>query len=260
MDSTAYTIKPDRLKEKENDLVYSYMTLRNLIGLCGMILPIALALTTRTSPGDKAIESSISAYYYTSNGDLLVAVMCVLGAFLFTYKGYDVKENILSSVTAICGLGVAFSPTAADCARQSFSIHTALPVVPEIFGIERHLIFAGLFFITLSIISLLCFPQTDVINQAKGIMTKKNKRNIIFKVCGWIMFFCVAVMIPYNISDKIKSMFGDFPFIFVFESIAIEAFAASWLTKGETFYPDGEHYLVEGYKTVSNSFKKAEKQ
>jgi len=117
MDSTNNRIKPDRLKEKENKLVFSYMTLRNLIGFCGMILPLALVLTTKTSPVDNTIESSISDYYYTSSGDVLVVFLCVLGTFLFTYKGYDKKEKFLSTITAICGIGVAFSPTATKYLR-----------------------------------------------------------------------------------------------------------------------------------------------
>src|SRR5262245_13652167 len=32
--------KTDREKEDQNDLVFSYLTLRNLIGICGILLPI----------------------------------------------------------------------------------------------------------------------------------------------------------------------------------------------------------------------------
>ena len=259
MDSTNKTIKPDRLKEKKNELLYSYMTLRNLIGFSGMILPFALAFTTKVSIVDKVIEPSISDYYYTSNGDLLVVILCLLGAFLFTYKGYDLMENILSSITAICGIGVAFSPTATKYLRDSFSVHTSQMDVPKIFGVERHLIFASLFFIILSLISLIYFPKTDKNKKIGGKYTQKDKRNIVFKVCGWIMIICVAILAVYFKSDKFKSMVGDFPIIFTLETIAIEAFAMSWLTKGETIYPDGEHYLVSGYKILVNRFVKYKK-
>jgi lysylphosphatidylglycerol synthetase-like protein (DUF2156 family) len=250
------TIKPDRLKENKNDLVYSYMTLRNLIGFCGMILPFALAFTTKVSNVDKVIEPSISDYYYTSNGDLLVVILCLLGTFLFTYKGYNIKENILSSIAAFCGIGIAFSPTATKYIRESFSVHTALYDVPTIFGIERHLIFAALFFIILSLISLIFFPKTDEKKNTRKKMTQKDKRNIIFKLCGWIMIICVVILAIYFISDKLHSIVGDFPIIFSLETIAIEAFAISWLTKGETIYPDGEHYLVSGYKIMLDRFGK----
>ena len=247
MDSTKNTITPDRLKEKENKLVVSYKTLRNLIGYCGMILPIVLILTTKTAPSDKNIESSFSDYYYTSSGDILVSFLCTLGAFLFIYKGYNIKENILSTIAGICGILAAFSPTAAEDLRQSFSVHTPLNDVPEIFGFERHTIVAGVFFITLGIISLLCFPQTDL---NKHIPTRKKKRNNIFKICGWTMLMCVLIMAIYFLSDRISTIFGKIPFIFIMETIATWAFGISWLTIGETIYPDGEHYLVAGYKDI----------
>ena len=250
MDSTNNTITLDRLKEKENKLVVSYKTLRNLIGYCGMILPIVLILTTKIAPSDKKIESSFSDYYYTSSGDILVSFLCILGAFLFFYKGYNKKENILSTIAGIFGIFVAFSPTASEDLSQSFSVHTPLPNVPEIFGFERHTIVAGLFFIILGFISLRCFPQTDVNNQKKQITTRKKKRNNIFKVCGWIMLICVPIMGIFFVSDKFSTMFGKIPFIFIMETIATWAFGISWLTIGETIYPDGEHYLVSGYKAI----------
>jgi hypothetical protein len=254
-----FALTPDRLKEKENKLVVSYKTLRNLIGYCGMILPLVLILTTRTAPSDNKIEPSFSEYYYTSSGDVLVSFLCILGALLFLYKGYNKKENILSTLAGICGIFDAFSPTATEELRHSFSVHTPIPDVPEIFGFERHTIVAGFFFVILGYISLCCFPQSDVNNQKKQITTRQKKRNNIFKVCGWIMLISVAVMGIYFVSDKLSTMFGKIPFIFIMETIATWAFGISWLTKGETIYPDGEHYLVSGYKAIKqfirNSFK-----
>ena len=93
MESTKRTITPDHLKEKENKLVVSYKTLRNLIGYCGMILPVILILATTKAPSDKIVESSFSDYYYTSSGDILVAFLCIVGALLFIYKGYSIKRK-----------------------------------------------------------------------------------------------------------------------------------------------------------------------
>lgn len=225
-----------------------------------MILPIVLILTTKTAPSDKKIESSFSDYYYTSSGDILVSFLCILGAFLFIYKGYNKKENILSTIAGICGIFAAFSPTATEDLRQSFSVHTPLTDVPEIFGFERHTIVAGLFFIILGFISLCCFPQTDL---NKQITTLKKKRNSIFKICGWIMLISVIIMAIYFLSDRFSTMFGKIPFIFIMETIATWAFGISWLTIGETIYPDGEHYLVSAYKDIKlfvyNSFINSEK-
>jgi hypothetical protein len=245
MDSTTDTFTPYRLKEKENKLVVSYKTLRNLIGYCGMILPVLLVLTTTKVPSDKFIESSFSDYYYTSSGDVLVSFLCIISAFLFIYKGYDIKENILSTLAGICGFIAAFSPTATDALRQSFSVHTPLPDVPLIFGFERHSIVAGIFFIILGFISLCCFVQNNINRQ---ITVRNKKRNNIFKICGWIMLICVLVMTIYFVSDRFSKIFGKTPFIFIMETVATWAFGISWLTIGETIYPEGEHYLVAGYR------------
>ena len=62
------------------------------------------------------------------------------------------------------------------------------------------------------------------------------------------MLISVPIMGIYFVSDKFNAMFGKIPFIFIMETIATWAFGISWLTIGETIYPDGEHYLVSGYK------------
>ena len=81
--------KTDRQKESGNELVISFLALRNLIGISGMLLPIVLTLFTPKGEQDKVMEHSISEYYYTKNGDLFVVFLSVIGVFLLTYKGYN---------------------------------------------------------------------------------------------------------------------------------------------------------------------------
>jgi hypothetical protein len=65
---TAEQHAKDASKESNNDLVFSYLTLRNLIGFCGMLIPWILALwPTRKGP-DYGFEPSISDYFYTDRG------------------------------------------------------------------------------------------------------------------------------------------------------------------------------------------------
>ena len=94
---------PDRNKEAENELVFSYLTLRNLIGLSGLLLPLILVTTTGRTATDRWIEPTISDYYYSSNGDVLVVSLSILGVFLITYKGYTWRENALTTLAAIGG-------------------------------------------------------------------------------------------------------------------------------------------------------------
>lgn len=242
--------KSDRQKEADNNLVFSYLTMRNLIGISGILLPVVLFLTTGKGENDKVIESSISDYYYTSNGDILVVLLSVLGVFLFTYRGYKWQEKALTTVAAICALGIAFSPTASTRAN-SLSIHKTNETVPLVFGIERHFVFAVLFFVALALISLIFFPKTknkSLLEKPDGSMTQKAKRNIVYKICGWLIIACI-LLIGLYVTIQPASL-KDAPVIFILETVAIWAFGLSWLTKGETLLPDGEHYMKTAYRRV----------
>ena len=184
-------------------------------------------------------------------------MLSILGVFLFTYKGYSWKENALSFVAAICSIGVAFSPTVTKYQRSSFSVHTTNEAVPTILGLEWHIIYAALFFISLAIISLRYFPRSNnpALDNHMDIDCAKGKRNIVFKVCGWIMLLCVVLLALYFMFDSIQDALGETPVIFILETVAVEAFGISWITKGETLWPDGKHYLTRGYEMAREAVR-----
>ena len=251
--------KSDRSKEADNDLVFSYKAMRNFIGFFGMLLPVILIVFTKESNG-KFVEPSISDYYYTKNGDILVVLLSVLAVFLFTYKGYGKTfsfERILTVLAAICAIGVAFSPTGSisdilDTKNvieiDKNSVHTAI----SFRGAIPHFLSAGVFFVSLAIISLRYFPMSDAgsMKDHRGKKTAKAKRNVVFRVCGWTMITCVAALILYFALQEFAGLQTDFPVVFLFETIAVIAFGISWLTKGETFWPDGEHYMETAMKDM----------
>jgi hypothetical protein len=261
MNSKSATFKTGKEKEESNELVLSYMTLRNMIGFSGFLLPLYLIIFTIVTPnaGDLAVQGSMSDYYWTSSGDVFVLVLCTPCVFLFAYAGYNWKERLLCYLAAIGGFGVAFDPTKWKEACK-ISLHSTDPDRNIIMfpgtEIEIHFIFAGLFLICLAIMSIKFFPLTTPGETVqKG--TKKAKRNRIYKICGWIMIASVVGCILEEIFyDQIVAQFGKQPIIFLFEAIALFAFSTTWLTKGETLYPDGEHYFVTGYKMMKQSLKK----
>jgi len=252
-------VKSDKQKESDNELVISFLTLRNLIGISGMLLPIVLTLFTPRDEQDKVMEHSISEYYYTKNGDLFVVLLSVIGVFLLTYKGYDrFWERVLTLVAGFCGIGIAFFPTATSMGN-SLSIHKVRQEVPEFFGlVQWHFIFATLFFISLALTSLIYFRKTNV-NDLKSIdegkKKQKAKRNIVYKICGWTMLISIALMIPYFIIDP--PSLRNMPVIFALETVAVEAFGISWITKGQTLWPDGEHYMKKGLRRVKQKIEQS---
>ena len=251
-------VKSDKQKEADNELVVSFLALRNLIGISGMLLPIVLTLFTPRAEQDKVMEHSISEYYYTKNGDLFVVLLSVIGVFLLTYKGYDrFWERTLTLVAGFCGIGIAFFPTATSMGN-SLSIHKVRKEVPEFFGlVQWHFIFATLFFISLALISLIYFRKKDIsavsIDERKK--KQKEKRNLVYMICGWTMLISIALMILYFVIDP--PALRNMPVVFILETVAVEAFGISWITKGQTLWPDGEHYMKKGLRKVKQKIEQS---
>ena len=212
-------------KEKENTLVISYLLLRKVIGILGFTLPFILSigayLISRTG-----IQSSLSSYYYTDMRNVFVGVLCVIGFFLLSYRGYELSDNIAGTLGCIFAVGVAFVPTDADSLGESGLSFTGY----------IHLIFAALFFLTLIYFSLFLFTKTD---PDKSPTKNKRKRNTVYKVCGYIMCLCLVLMVIYNLlPDSAQSIFRPHNPTYWLETFAILAFGFSWIIKGETIFQD----------------------
>lgn len=278
--------KTDKEKEQENTLVLSYMTLRNLVGFVGFFLPLYLIIFTIVSPkeslpniippgtyvkdtlaanDDLRVQGSMSDYYYTSSGDVFELALCTCCVLIMVYGGYNWMDRSLCYISALGGLGVAFDPTqwknTCKISQHSIMVHPEdVWMVPGT-KIEVHFVFAGIFLLGLAILCIKFFPLThsDSTQSLKpgSRKTQKEKRNRIYKICGWTMVGSVVACILYCIFDKqIDPHIGKFPMIFFWETVALFAFAISWLTKGETLYPDGEHYMITGFKMAKQAMKK----
>ena len=97
--------------ERENKLVLSYLTVRKLIGILGLLFPLLLILGSFILGHCHSIQQSISNYYHTNMRDVFVGYVCTLSIFLFSYKGYDLTDRIVSALAGIFGLIVALFPT-----------------------------------------------------------------------------------------------------------------------------------------------------
>ncbi|MEQ9375384.1 MAG: hypothetical protein RIG68_09405 [Imperialibacter sp.] len=89
----------------------SYRTLRVVIGVLGIALPLVLILGNR---GD--VESSISFFYYTKMSVVFTGILFAFGLILISYKGRTIEgekvsENLLTHIGGGCALLVALVPT-----------------------------------------------------------------------------------------------------------------------------------------------------
>jgi formate hydrogenlyase subunit 3/multisubunit Na+/H+ antiporter MnhD subunit len=201
--------------KNNNTLVIYYLTLRALVGCLGIFLPIILFFGAWIIFGTK-LQSSISAYYHTQVGDVLVGSLFAFGVFLFSYKGWD-KDYIFARCGGVFAIGIALFPTNAKDAP--FTWVTVL-----------HFIFTFAFFLTLIYFCLKLFVKSD---QPKPYNPKKQLRNRVYRVCGWVMIICLAGIGVNFVVPGTKSWLGG-SLVFYMETFAIWAFGISWFTKGET--------------------------
>jgi len=210
----------------KSSLVTSYLTLRKLIGFLGISLPFILLFGALIVFKTNIIEVSISDYYYTGMGDYFVGTLFVIGAFLFSYKGYEKKDDIAGDLACLFAIGTALFPTT--------------PINPstinKIVG-TAHWIFALSFFLILAYFSLFLFTKT---NPNKTPTYRKLKRNNVYLICGSTILISIALIafVKVVLPSNLEQILGAYKPIFWLESILVITFGISWLTKGEAILGD----------------------
>lgn len=200
-----------------NELV-SYLTLRRVIGILGILLPVLLGFGCVLLDGCDGILDSISAYYGSGVRDILVGILFTVGWFLFSYKGYERADDRAGDLGCIFALGVALFPVTS----QSWLIRTV------------HYVSASALFLVLTYFSICLFTKTG-----DTPTPKKKARNKVYVTCGVIMLICI-VLIPLHKIFWAGSALAAFRPVFWLESLALWAFGISWMTKGEMLLTDSK--------------------
>lgn len=210
----------------------SFKTLVQSIGWMSVLLPAAMLVGNYLFGGCHSIQDSVSDYYYTITGDLLVGILCAVALFLISYKGYpgDRLDSILSTSAGILALGVAFFPTNETSTDSCAIIHLPLNELRS----NLHNVFSAALFLVLAAISLFQFTKS------RGVVVtrQKKQRNRVYRVCGVLMLVCIVLLALYaNVRDNMPWLKAYKP-VFWFESGALLAFGVSWLVKGGLFLRD----------------------
>lgn len=194
---------------------------RQLIGYVGLVLPILLYVLAGLRPVDGLerwrVLDSVSAYYYSGAVAAFVGMLVVLALFLFTYRGYRNEYHWADRAAALTGgfaaLGVAFFPSPAPA--EVFAPSWWTPATGVL-----HYASAVVLFGVFAVFSLWLFRLTS--GEEKPAADKRW-RNDVYLVCG-------IVIVGSVIWAGIAGLNGK-P-IFLPESVALIAFAISWLVKG----------------------------
>jgi hypothetical protein len=212
--SASYTPAVER---RDNGDLVSYRTLRRIVGILGVTLPIVLAVWGFALRGAIELQPSISDYYFPlRTRDALVGVLFTFGWFLINYHGFDRRDDIAGNIAGICALGVALFPNSGPYANPTVHFASA----------------AGLF-LTLAYFALFLFTLSN-----KTTLTKqKVARNRVYRFCGVTILACIVLIAAYKLFLQRTDIDAYVP-VFWLETFALWAFGLSWFVKGETVLKD----------------------
>jgi amino acid transporter len=227
------------------DALISYWALRQLIGILGLIMPLVLPLGTKLIRGSGILEPSISHYYYSIMHIVFMAILCMLGSFLLTYRGiskYPKWERLTSIIAGLFAFGVAAFPTSfsgyQDAQNSQFIslCMKDLKDVPKWVDILHH-VFAATLFSSFAFFCFFFFQDSDT-----GVHdAKKKRRNTLYIICGILIVLSILAIVLVNF--VIKSW--NFPnSTFVFETTALLPFGFSWLVKGSVNWPHSKSVVL----------------
>ncbi len=195
---------------------------RRLIGTLGMALPPLLWVIAgwRATPGLARWQplTSVSAYYHTGAVVAFVGILIALAVYLFTYRGYDnrdvVRDRFAASVAGAAAVLVAFFPT---CVPDGVAVP---PWWTPAMG-RVHYVAAVVLFGSFIYFSLVLFPKSKA--EGEAIAPDKRTRKWIYRLGGVAMVGCIVWA---GVASLRRA-----PIVWP-ETLALEFFAVSWLTKG----------------------------
>ena len=193
----------------------SYRTLRRVVGLLGVSLPIVLAVWGFAIVGKVQLQPSISDYYLLRTRDAFVGVLFTIGWFLFTYRGYDWRDNTAGNLACVFALGVALFPNGGTRGEH---------VV--------HVVSATALFLVLAYFSFFLFTLSDAVPTPEKLV-----RNQIYRTCGVVIMACIGLAAADYLFLSATALRSISP-MFWLETGALWAFGWSWFVKGETLFKD----------------------
>lgn len=186
------------------------LRLRAMLGWLGMLLPWIVVLLIGYFP------DSISATWYTNACTVFMIILGSASILLISYKGYEIIDDIILTLSGIFGLGICLFPCAVSNAPGKVGTFMIDSSISNII----HIACAIAFF------ALLAYNSFFLFTKSSGEMTKKKKiRNIIYRVCGVGMLASFVIMaFPYFPRQA-----------WITEMIALSFFGISFLTKADIY-------------------------
>jgi uncharacterized membrane protein YiaA len=219
-------------KRNENEVgLTNQNTLRKLVGILGMLLPVVLFFSI-----DEARPlASISHYYYTRWSSVFVITVSLLAIFLIVYKGPELIDFYLSTLAGLFALCVILFPTynLSDVCCDATVKYSITFLEENDLRVKFHFTSAAVFLLCLAFMSFFLFTKSD--KSVEERPKEKQIRNRIFRICSVIMVLAMAVIVAGAIGFMNADFYNEQHLTFWMEAVAVESFGFSWLIKGGSF-------------------------
>lgn len=194
--------------------------LRAMVGWLGLLLPwivLVSCIVFGCVPGEHIFPDSISStYYYAPTITPFMIILGASGILLMCYKGYNIIDDIINTVTGMCALGICLFP----CYNGNFE-RVGTFQLPVDISAGLHNGCAVVFFL------LLAFNVLFLFTKSKGEKTRNKKiRNIIYYVCGAGMLLSLIAIFFLG---------GVYAGIWMVEAAALMFFGIAFLTKADIY-------------------------
>lgn len=213
-------------------------TLRRLVGVLGMLLPVFLYATILVDSGFTTVLPSLSHYYFTRACGSFIICVSLMAIFLLIYKGESPRDYIISGIAGTAALLVVLFPTNNLLNMGGGDYHlvnvTILKEGP--FRGPFHYSAAALFLLSLAYMSFFIFTKSNQPPEKRTV--GKRRRNRVFRSCAAIMVAALLVIFLGFVKLIPPSFYDGNHLTFWMEVVAIEAFGFSWLIKGQLWLCD----------------------
>lgn len=223
--------------KRNSSIVISYMQLRTLIGLLGILLPfLCFAWDCAFNGGE--VPDSISLHYYVNFRDIFVGILVTVSFFLITYRGYNLLDDLVTWAIGLAGLATALFP----CVKPGWTGKVSIFMLDDEVTNIVHLAAAGTFFTLLAFNSVFLFTRSKTA-VAKG--SRKYWRNIVYRVCGGVILVPLIAMGIVTAATSIEFR-QETKIILILETIMLVSFGVSWLVKGGAIMADRKYRAGSG--------------
>jgi hypothetical protein len=250
------TRRPDDLRHptdprNPNPELYarSYLLIRMIVGIIGILLPIALIVGEAFFlRGGVHVRGSLSAYYHTSMRDLFVASLCVTGFLLATYMAGQSNSEFWSSfVAGVAVIGVAFFPTQRPHLSEAAPRCGSTPMpegcspIQQRFGENAvaviHFTCSAVFILSLAFICLYIFAYRE----------RKYKQNAamaaVMYTCGWTI---VGAVVWAVLGGLLHVTIWELTPLYIAEVVSVWAFGVAWFLKSRDLWGALGHAVTSG--------------